>query len=148
MKKKNTIYLKEQQLIITELSGDLDMEDVEQWSQSLKDVLSSLEPNTRFKILVDLHGFKAQNFEVHKKFRVVVPLTLAAYGWYIGYLRMFPETEICISSTNNIHCIAAAHVHQDETKIRNYAENYSMINEGYFTDPVAAREWIEAIPLV
>lgn len=147
MKKKNTIYLKEQQLIITELSGDLDMDDVEQWNQSLKDVINSLEPNTRFKILVDLHGFKAQNFEVHKKFRVIVPLALAECGWYIGYLRMFPETEICIRSTNNIYCMAAAHVHQDETKIRNYAEHYSMINEGYFTDPGEARQWIEAIRL-
>lgn len=145
MKKKGTIYLKDKKLIITELSGDLDMEDVEQWHQSLKDVIGSLEPGTVFKILVDLHGFKAQSFEVHKKFRVIVPLILAGCGWYTGYLRMFPETEITIRSTGNIYCLAAAHVHQDETKIRNYAENYSMINEGFFTDPVEAREWIEAI---
>jgi hypothetical protein len=147
MKKKQTVYLEEQQLIITELSGELDMDDVEEWHQSLRSAIAALQPGTKFRILVNLHGFRAKDFEVHKKFRVIIPLTLAECGWYVGYLRMFPETEITIRSTNNIRCVAAAHVHQDETKIRNYAEHYSMINEGFFTDPVKAREWIEAIRL-
>lgn len=143
----NTSYIAEQQLIITELSGEVDMPDVEQWQQGLQQVIAQLEPGTKFKILVNLHGFKAQNFEVHKKYRNTIPLALADCGWYVGYLRMFPEAEVFIRSKNNTYCLAAAHVHQDETKIRNYAENYSMLNEGFFTDPIEARNWIDKIKL-
>lgn len=145
MKGTHTTYLKDQQLVITELSGDLEIQDVESWQASLHATLQQLEPGTKFKVLVDLHGFKAVNFEVHKKFREVIPTTLAGYGWYVGYLRMFPDAAITIRSQNGIVCRAAAHVHHDETKIRNYADNYSMLNEGFFTDPAAARTWIESV---
>lgn len=147
MKRTQTSYLKDEKLVITELSGDLNENDIGEWRQSLVEVLRHLGPDTKFKILVNLHGFKAKNFEAHKKFRVVVPQLLAEYGWYVGYLRMFPEATLTIQSNRNIYCLAAAHVHQDETKIRNYAENYSMRNEGFFTDPDEARKWIDAIPV-
>lgn len=147
MKRKDTQYYPDKQLVVTTLSGELDAADVQEWHQSLKSVTGNLGPDTQFKILVDLNGFKASSFEVHKQFRVMVPQLLADYGWYVGYLRMFPEAEICIRSKDNIRCRAAAHVHHDETKITNYATNYSMINEGFFTDPKLAREWIEGIVL-
>jgi hypothetical protein len=147
MKRKQTVYLKEEKLVVTELSGDLDSNDIDEWQQSLTTVLGQLEQDTKFKILVDLHGFKASDFEVHKKFRVVIPKILAEYGWYVGYLRMFPEAELTIRSHQNIYCVAAAHVHQDETKIRNYAENYSMRNEGFFTDTYTARKWIKSVSI-
>lgn len=147
MKRKDTKYYQDKQLVVTTLSGELDATDVQEWHQSLRSVTGSLEPGTQFKILVDLNGFKASSFEVHKQFRVMVPQLLADYGWYVGYLRMFPEAEICIRSNDNIRCRAAAHVHHDETKISNYATNYSMINEGFFTDSGVAREWIEGIVL-
>jgi hypothetical protein len=145
MKRKSTNYLKEKRLVITELSGDLGSEDIEAWQQSLVTVLEELEPGTKFKILVDLYGYKALDFEAHKKFRVIVPQMLAEYGWYVGYLRMFPEASLFIRSRQNVFCVAAAHVHHDETKIRNYSENYSMRNERFFIDPEAARTWIDAV---
>ncbi|HVG15539.1 MAG TPA: hypothetical protein VM935_11280 [Chitinophagaceae bacterium] len=145
MKRKQTNYLKEKRLVITELSGDIDSEDIEAWQQSLATVLRQLEPGTKFKILVDLYGYKARDFEAHKKFRAIVPQMLAEYGWYVGYLRMFPEASLFIRSSQNTYCVAAAHVHQDETKMRNYSENYSMRNERFFIDPEAARTWIDAI---
>ncbi|HEV7330171.1 MAG TPA: hypothetical protein VGN63_03955 [Flavisolibacter sp.] len=145
MKRNETMFLKDEKLVITELCGDLNTTDIETWQQSLQEVLHQLEPDTKFKILVNLHGFNAQDFETHKKFRVVVPQTLANYGWYVGYLRMFPEAELAIRSRQNIFCLAAAHVHHNETKIRNYADNYSMHNEGFFTNPAEARKWIGAI---
>ncbi|HUC79341.1 MAG TPA: hypothetical protein VMR70_00440 [Flavisolibacter sp.] len=145
MKRKQTSYFDKESLVVTELSGALDSNDIDEWRQSLNKVLEGLTPGTKFKILVDLHGFTATNFEAHKKFRVVVPETLAAYGWYVGYLRMFPEAQLTISSQQNIYCVAAAHVHQDETKIRNYAENYSMRNEKFFTDSSDARSWVESV---
>lgn len=145
MKKKQTTWLPHKRLVITELSGDINKKDVEEWNESLDTTLKQLPPSAKFKILVNLYGFKASDFEVHKKFREVIPRTLAAHGWYVGYLRMFPETRVCVSSLNDIYCIAAAHVHQDETKIRNYADNYSMRNERFFTDAEAARNWIDSI---
>ncbi|RYG43455.1 MAG: hypothetical protein EOO01_21290 [Chitinophagaceae bacterium] len=147
MKKKQTVYDKVNKLVVTELSGELDINDIEEWHQSLRTVLDTLEPATNFKILVNLFGFTALNFDAHKKFRTIIPELLAAYGWYVGYLRMFPEASVFIRSSANIRCIAAAHVHQDETKIRNYADNYSMRNESFFTDAAKAREWIESIPI-
>ncbi|MFT3827608.1 MAG: hypothetical protein QM731_27040 [Chitinophagaceae bacterium] len=145
MKRTHSFFIKEDNLVVTELSGELDSNDIEEWQLSLKNVINSLEAHSKFKILVNLHGFKAQNFDAHKKFRVIIPLTLADYGWYVGYLRMFPEAAIMIHAPYNIHCIAAAHVHHDESKISNYAKNYTMINEGFFTDPLKAREWINGI---
>lgn len=145
VKRKETAYFSPQKLIITHLSGDLDADDIEEWRQSLVRVFDQLPDHSRFKILINLHGFKAVNFDAHKQFRVIIPLALASYGWYIGYLRLFPETEIRIWSDRDIHCVAAAHVHHDETKIANYATNYSMRNEGFFTDLQTARNWIDEI---
>lgn len=145
MKQKQTTYLKEEGLIITSLSGEVDHADVDEWHSSLRQVLNRLESGDSFKILVDLHGFKAVNFEVHKKYRVIIPSILAEYGWYIGYLRMFPETNITIHAKHNIRCVAAAHVHHDEGKIKNYADNYTMMNERFFTSTDEARSWIQSI---
>ena len=145
MKRKQTTWLPKEKLVITELSGDLDKDDIIEWNESLNTTLQRLPPSTKFKILVNLYGFRARDFEVHKQFRGVIPRTLAAHGWYVGYLRMFPEANVTLSSANNIYCVAAAHVHQDETKIRNYADNYSMRNERFFSDAEAARSWINSI---
>ncbi len=147
MKKMETLYLASENLIVTDLSGELDTADINEWSASLERTLMQLQPNTKFKMLVNLHGFKASNLEAHKKFRAVIPTTLARYGWYVGYLRMFPEARLTISSKDNIYCIAAAHVHQDETKIKNYSDNYQMKNEGFFTDPELARKWLDSVPV-
>lgn len=147
MKRKVTHYYRAQKLIVTELSGNLDGNDIEDWESSLRSVLGKLSAGTKFKVLINLHGFKAVNLEAHKKFRVIVPKLLAEYGWYVGYLRMFPEATLMITSTNDIHCLAAAHVHHDKIKIQNYAEKYSMHNEAFFTDPEKAKEWIESIEI-
>jgi hypothetical protein len=147
MKKLETLYLDSENLIVTHLTGELDTPDINEWNASLERTTMQLQPNTKFKILVNLHGFKALNFDAHKKFRVVIPTMLARYGWYVGYLRMFPEATVTISSKDDIYCIAAAHVHQDETKINNYSDNYQMKNEGFFTDPELARKWLDSIPV-
>ncbi|HEV7329467.1 MAG TPA: hypothetical protein VGN63_00350 [Flavisolibacter sp.] len=145
MKIAESFWYPEQQLIITRLSGNLDMADVEKWETSLLQALSQVPDNGLFKIMVDLHGFKAVNFEVHKKFRVIIPQTLAHYGWRVGYLDMFPEANVNITTTRGVQCFAAVHVHQDESKIKNYDANYSRPNERFFTDPLTAREWIHQL---
>jgi hypothetical protein len=145
MKRKETTWLPEERLIVTSLSGDPDSNDIEEWYQTLKNAIAEIKDHSRFKIMVNLYGFKASNFEAHKKFRVIIPQTLANYGWYVGYLRLFPETRLTIRSLRDIHCIAAAHVHHDESKISLYHAKYTMANEGFFTDPETARAWINNI---
>lgn len=145
MKKAESFWYPEKQLIVTRISGHVEMEDVEKWEISLLEVLNLVPDNGLFKIMVDLHGFKAMNFDVHKKFRVIVPQTLAAYGWRVGYLDMFPESKVVLTTTRGVQCFAAVHVHQDETKIKNYDTNYSRPNERFFTDPAIALRWIDQI---
>ena len=145
MKLTQSFWHPEQQLIITKISGNVEMEDVVAWEGSLQKALKQVPDNGRFKIMVDLHGFKAVNFEVHKKFRVIIPQTLANYGWRVGYLDMFPEADVELTNTRGIQCFAAVHVHQDETKIKNYDTNYSKPNERFFTDPAIAYDWIQHI---
>lgn len=140
-------WIADQQLIITRISGPTTAEDVSRWEATLQKALNQIPDQGIFKILVDLHGFKAVNFEVHKQFRVIIPGTLAAYNWRVGYLDMFPEASIELNKTRGIECVAAVHVHDDETKIRNYDLHYSRPNERFFTDRLTARQWIEAFEI-
>lgn len=140
-------WLKNEKLIVTRISGTATAEDVTRWETSLLAALEQISDNGVFKIMVDLHGFKAVNFEVHKQFRVIVPKTLADYDWRVGYLDLFPEAQIELKSTRGVRCMAAVHVHQDESKIRNYDDNYSRYNERFFTDPAVARQWIETFEM-
>ncbi len=140
-------WLPEQQLILTRISGQVNALDVSNWENTLMDALDEIPDNGVFKIMVDLYGFKAENFEVHKQFRTIIPATLANYGWRVGYIDMFPEASITLHNTRGIRCLAAVHVHQDESKIKNYDENFSRLNERFFTDPVIAREWIDAFDI-
>ncbi|WP_423735592.1 hypothetical protein [Chitinophaga caseinilytica] len=136
----------EDKLIHTRISGQVDAADVSTWASSLRQVLENVEDGGSFKIFVDLHGFKAVDFDTHKKFRDIVPLTLAAYGWRVGYLDLFEEANgLPLYNTRGIRCFAAAHAHQDETKIALYEERYSRPQEHFFTDPGAAAKWIRSV---
>ncbi|SDF40202.1 hypothetical protein SAMN04487996_110207 [Dyadobacter soli] len=134
-------------LIVTHISGDLDKEDVIRWEESLQAALDQVEDGGTFRIFVNLHGFTALNFDAHKHFRNIIPLTLAEYGWRVGYVAMFEEeaSGLVLSSKRNIRCLAAAHCHQDETKIAKYESLYSSPNERFFTDPEMAEAWIRSI---
>ncbi len=140
-------WLPEQQLILTRISGLANAQDVSKWENTLIDALDEIPDNGVFKIMMDLHGFKAENFEVHKQFRTIIPATLVNYGWRVGYIDLFPEASITLRNTRGIQCLAAVHVHQDESKIKNYDENFSRANERFFTDPLKAREWIDAFDM-
>lgn len=144
-----TNWYPEKRLIITHLSGDLEHSDIERWEQSLKETLNLVEDNSSFKIFVNLFGFKAVNINAHKRFRDVVPLTLAGYDWKVGYLGLFEEEAktMVFTNTRGIQCAGAAHAHQDETKIVMYDSAFSSNRERFFTDPVLALQWIEALTL-
>lgn len=134
-------------LIITHISGEVEKEDVMRWERSLYDALDRIEDGGTFGIFVNLHGFTAANMDAQKYFRGIVPLTLAEYGWKVGYLAMFEEeaSKLTLRSKRNIQCLAAAHCHQDETKIGKYESLYSRPNERFFTDPEKAEAWLRSI---
>lgn len=138
-----THWYPENKLIITHISGEANSDDIKRWEQSLLRTLDQVEDNDTFKIFVNLHGFKAINIEAHKQFRTIIPLTLATYGWKCGYVDMFEEASLLqLTNIRGIQCTAAAHAHHDETKMALYESNYSRSNEHFFTDPIAAQQWI------
>lgn len=140
-----TNWYPEQELIITHISGLLNEEEIASWEKTLYSALDKIPDNGKFKILVNLHGFKAASFPAHKRFREIIPFTLAKYGWKTGYIELFEEEakNFTTTVTRGINCFAAAHCHQDETKIHLYEEHYSRNNEHYFTDPAKALAWIK-----
>ncbi len=133
-------------LIITHISGDLEKDDVVRWEESLHKALDGIEDGGTFSIFVNLHGFTAVNLDAHKHFRTIVPLTLADYGWKVGYVAMFEEASgLVLSNKRNVRCVAAVHCHQDATKIEKYESLYSSPKERFFTDPEKAEAWIRSI---
>lgn len=142
-------WLKNQKLIVATISGDVASADVEAWEKRLGDALNQIEDNGSFKIFVNMHGFKAIDAEAHKRFRNVIPLTLANYGWKVGYVHLFEEESkaMKVKHERGIKCVGASHSHQDETKMSLYEARFSSARERFFTDPVQARLWIENINL-
>ena len=144
-----TNYYPDKKLVVTHISGDLEKTDIEQWEKSFKATLEQLADNTTFKIFVNMYGFKAVNIDAHKRFRGVVPLTLADYGWKVGCVDLFEEEARTMTyrNTRGIKCVGAAHSHQDETKMDLYETKFSSDNEHFFPDPAQARQWIENVEI-
>ncbi len=142
-----TNWYPEKSLLVTQISGILEKADIEKWEEKFLSTLESLEANTQFKLFVNLHGFTAANLEAHKRFRTVIPQTLANYGWKVGYVNLFEEEakKMSITTTRGINCIGVAHSHQDQTKMDLYESRFSTEQEHYFVDPTAARDWIEKL---
>jgi hypothetical protein len=148
MKNLDSIWVANDQLLVTRLSGNATIPDIEQWESSFYAALESIDQGQKFKILVDLYGFTAIDVEAHKRYREIVPRTLAQYGWRVGYLEMFEEAnELRLRLKRGIRCTAAAHVHQDATKIEKYQSLFGTAREQFFTDPMLAREWITKVPV-
>ncbi len=141
-----TEWFPEKSLIVTHISGDVTKDDIAAWEKSLHETLDRLQENSSFKIFINLHGFKAIDIEAHKRFRAIVPSTLANYGWKVGYVDLFEEDakKMTFTNTRGIKCSAAVHCHQDATKIELYQQKFSRKNEHFFTDPAKAMEWIES----
>ena len=137
----------EKKLITTHISGAVEKPDIGGWEKSFQAALESISDKATFKILVNMHGFKAIDLEAHKQFRGIMPMTLAAYGWKVGYIDLFEEEAKTMTYTNTrgIRCVGAAHVHHDETKMSLYQTRFGRHNEHFFTDPDKAREWIESL---
>lgn len=144
-----THWYPDKKLLVTQLSGDIEKTDVEAWEKSFIGTLELLEENTSFKIFVNIHGFKAINIDTHKRFRGIIPLTLAEYGWKVGYVDLFEEEAktMTYKTTRGIQCVGAAHSHHDETKMDLYEARFSGEREHFFIDPIQARQWIEQLEI-
>lgn len=141
-----TDWYPHERLIVTHISGDVDKQDVEYWQQSLEQALDKVEDHSSFKIFVNLFGFKAVDLDAHKRFRAIVPETLARYNWKVGYVDLFEEANsMQYTTTRGIQCVAAAHAHQDETKIEQYETRFGRDNEHFFTNQEAAMNWIKGV---
>jgi hypothetical protein len=53
-----TNWYPKEKTIITRISGEVDIEEIERWEQSLYAALAQVEDAEEFKILVDLYGFQ------------------------------------------------------------------------------------------
>ncbi|WPP52172.1 hypothetical protein [Catalinimonas niigatensis] len=144
-----TNWYPEKRLVVTHISGDIEKDDIEQWEKSFKKALEQIEDNTTFKIFVNMYGFKAVNIDAHKRFRGVIPLTLADYGWKVGYVDLFEEEAktMTYKHTKGIKCVGAAHAHQDKTKMDLYETRFSSEREHFFFDPTQASQWIEHLEI-
>jgi hypothetical protein len=148
-KSTHTTWHAEKNLLVTVIQGDLDKEDIERWEASLDAAMEQIESGSLFKFMVNMHGFKAVDIDAHKRFRAIIPLTLAQYNWKVGYVDLFEKeaSEMVFTATRNICCAGAAHAHHDATKMELYQARFSRPNEQFFTDPDAALQWIEHLAL-
>ena len=138
-------WVKEERLLITHLNGKATEEDIHYWEVTLQRALDLIEPFSNFKMLVDLYGYEGATTSAHKVMRTVIPSTLANYNFRAGYLGLFEDAAVELIKTKGVSCVAAAHVHQDETKIGLYEERFSSVNERFFTNYQAALTWITAL---
>jgi hypothetical protein len=142
-KRVSSSYNHNKKILVTHLNGEVCADDVEQWIRSYHEALRQIPIDTHFKIFVDLNGFKADSLETHKKMRTVIPTSLAEYGHMVGYIKLFEPQGIPTSVTDGKKCIAAAHLHHDETKINLYRSSFAQSNELFTTDYHEAEDWIE-----
>ena len=139
-------WLPEEKLVITQISGQVDVAEIEAWDCSLQEALANIEDNGKFKILVNLHGFQAVNLAAHKRFRTIIYTRYFGYGWKAGYVNLFEEAaSIQFTHTRGITCVAAVHVHQDQSKIEKYDSLFGNASERFFTDPALGERWIRSI---
>lgn len=141
-KRTDSFYNANAKTLVTHLNGNVGADDVENWINSYHEALNQIPADTDFKVIVDLNGFKAENIETHKKMRTIIPASLAKYGHMVGYVKLFHAEGIPTSVTDGKRCIAAAHVHHDETKIGLYQSAYASSNELFTINYSEAEEWI------
>ena len=122
----------------------MDIEDIMHWEQTLYAAMAKIPDSTQFKIFVNLYGFTAADLDAHKYYRNIIPVTLAEYGWKVGYVAMFPkeDAKFNVTTTRGVRCLAAVHCHQDATKISKYQQFYSSDLGHFYTDPKTADMWI------
>ncbi|WP_313115414.1 hypothetical protein [Aequorivita sediminis] len=144
-----TNWYPDKKLLVTQVSGDIEIPDIKKWEKSLNEALNKIDDYESFKMFVNMYDFKAIDIDTHKRFRGIIPLTLANYGWKVGYLNLFEEEAktITYKNTRGIKCIGVAHSYHDEAKMDLYENRFSCDKEHFFKDPSEAIDWIESLKL-
>lgn len=135
-------FIPDENLIHIRFGGLVNLEDYDLLMKEINTCLSKIQDGARVKLYADLYGFKAENFEVHKKFRLVIPEIMIEYGMLPGYSKMFPEVEIKVNPNPRFNIVKAVHCHNDEEKINRYHKEFASINEEFFCSQTKAKEWI------
>jgi len=147
-KQLETNWFPDRKLIVTKISGVIDLAAIREWERSILHVLNQLESYTSFKILVNMFGAVPCDAMALKQFNMVVPRILSQYGWKVGYIDLFEEEADAIRyvTLRGITCFGAAHCHHDSLKMEHCEIYHSSNNEHYFIDPRHAQQWIETLP--
>ncbi|HEY9741194.1 MAG TPA: hypothetical protein V6C90_11960 [Coleofasciculaceae cyanobacterium] len=132
-------------LLVTHLIGNVSVDDVRLWKESLNRELDRIFDNTNFKLIVNLYGYEPLSIFVHKEMRSIIPLMLAGYALRSALLDWFAPVDLPIVKTRGISCIAVAHIHHDLHKMHGYDKKLGRANQRFFTDYTKAAEWIYAI---
>lgn len=140
-------WLPKEKLLISEISGEaIFTHEILNWKKELMAAFNMIPQGSQFKVFVNMNGFKADDLEAHKEFRVIIPLLLKEYGWKVSYLSLFAD-EIQnedFKNRKNAFCVAVAHCHHDESKMTLYNSANENANEKFFTDPAVAERWIKS----
>lgn len=136
-------WFNEKKLLHIRFGGLLNQSDFEKLSGEIKECLPKIDDGSEIKLFADLYEFKAENFEVHKKFRLVIPEIMIEHGMLPGYSKLFPEAEVIINPNPRFKIIKVAHCHNDEEKINRYHKEFSSFNEDFFISQKSAYEWLK-----
>jgi hypothetical protein len=130
-------------VLVTRLASPATAAEVLEWKASLDESVERLPDGSTFKLLVDIRGYEAsENAEAHRLMREVVPLFLARHGMRPAVLDLFPEATVEVTAARGVICTAFANVHHDEGKMATYEKRLGRDDQRFFTDPIAADEWL------
>ena len=136
-----TIWMPEVRAVLTQLTGTVDLAEVERWITGLDTELSKIPDGTEIVLLSNLHGYEPADLEAHKRMRVIIPTRLAAMGFRTALADAVNAT-IVTASTPRVLCSKVAHVHHDATKMAAYEAAHATPRERFFTSAAFANEWI------
>jgi hypothetical protein len=130
-------------VIEARLTGTVTVADVERWKASLEQRIAEVPDGGAFALLVDLRGYEPADLDAHKAFRTTVPGILARHGFRPGFAELL-GTDVEVTTTRGVRCVAHANVHHDAQKMGDYERRIGRANERFFTSIVDARTWIRS----
>lgn len=146
MKQIQTVWNPSTRILETHYTGTLSAEDAALWEKDLWDTLKQIPRNTRFKLLLDLHGFEPKDIAAHKAMRNIIPEVLARHNMRPAFIDLFDEKpEMLLEECNGVQCIAFANVHHDQNKMDDYRRRIGRNDQQFFTDLMQAQDWLESL---
>lgn len=139
-----TEWLPDEMIFSSCLKGKISDITIDQWQKSIEDTEMLIPSRQSIKCIFNLYGYEPCNMEVHKKFRDTIPLFLSRHDFLAGYLKLYPELNIPLSTLKGIRCVAVAHVHHDQAKMSGYQQRFAKNNEAFFSNEKEADDWIKS----